>query len=80
MNIITAILRKDISSIVFKYLIIDKQTVKTNYLKIIKYICNVNMYFDIVNKKYSPYNIKRDQNMFHNQCYWDNDKNNWADK
>lgn len=78
MNIITSILRKDISSIIFNYLNINKTTVKTNHFKIIRYINNVVKYFHGMNIKYVSTSIKRDQIVFSMNYYWSNYKDDWS--
>jgi hypothetical protein len=78
MNIITFILRKDISSIIFKYLNVNKTTVKTNHFKIIRYIDNVVKYFHGMNRKYIPSYVKRDQREFCINYYWSHYKNDWS--
>jgi hypothetical protein len=76
MNVINKILGKDISSIVFKYLI--KKDIKLNYLKVIGYI-NKRLYPHsyINDNNYTPKSIKLDQSVFHTYYLFNSKLNRW---
>ena len=77
MNVILEILGKDISSIIYNYLTINKQIIKTNHLKIIRYIDSVYQYFNMIGNEFFPSKIKDDQISFLRNCYWNNNENDW---
>ena len=78
MNTINKILGKDISSIIFKYLIVNKNVIKLEYIKNMKYLRGVYWVFFYNIREYKPSNIKMDNKYFRNNFIWD--ANEWRYK
>ena len=77
MNTITKILGKDISSIIFQYLTMSKNSIKHEYVKNVKYFKNVFEYFDLDwNNKFlwKIKNYKSDNYYMNKNCKYDGNK------
>jgi hypothetical protein len=71
MNTINKILGKNISSIIFRYLTVNKNVIKLEYIKNMKYLRGVYWYFFHTILEYKPSNIKMDNKYFRNNFIWD---------
>lgn len=78
MNVINKILGKDVSSIIFKYLIKSKKEIHLNHLKMIGYIHKrLYVYSHINDHNYTARSIKLDQYHFHMYYVWNYKLNKW---
>lgn len=74
MNTINKILSKDISGIIFRYLTVNKQVIKLEYLKNIVYLKDVINWFSRINRDWKSSYIKEDNIYFNKTRRWDKDK------
>jgi hypothetical protein len=78
MNTINKILGKDISSIVFKYLTVNKDIIENEYLKTLLYMKNVSLYTSSYREFiWPPSKYKKDFKWFNCAYLWNNDRCVW---